>query len=56
MRELQEGMANLVNEARRVLPKAFESEDYATKKDAAIRTVEDARAESNTQKSGLPSF
>ncbi|TET64790.1 ATP-binding protein [Candidatus Bathyarchaeota archaeon] len=42
-RELQEGMANLVHEARRVLPKAFESEDYATKKDAAIRTIEDER-------------
>jgi len=42
-REFQEDMANLVNEARRALPKAFESEDYATKKDAAIRTIEDER-------------
>jgi lon-related putative ATP-dependent protease len=42
-REFQEDMADLVNEAKRALPKAFESEDYATKKEAAIRTVEDER-------------
>jgi lon-related putative ATP-dependent protease len=42
-REFQEDIANLVNKARRALPKAFESEDYATKKEAAIRNIEDER-------------
>jgi len=42
-REFKGDVANLVNEARRALPKAFESEDYATKKEAAIRTIEDER-------------
>jgi len=41
--EFQQDMASLLSEARRALPKAFESEDYATKKEAAIRTIEDER-------------
>jgi lon-related putative ATP-dependent protease len=36
-------MATFVSEAQRTLPKAFESEDYGTKKAATIRTVEEER-------------
>jgi lon-related putative ATP-dependent protease len=39
----QTDMANFLNEAKRVLPKAFESEDYATKREATIGIVEDER-------------
>lgn len=42
-RAFKKDMTNLINEARRVLPKAFESEDYATKKEAAIKTAEKER-------------
>jgi lon-related putative ATP-dependent protease len=39
----QKDMVNLVSEARRALPKAFESEDYAKKRAVAIRTIEEDR-------------
>lgn len=39
----QKDMADLVNEAKRVLPKIFESEDYANKRTAAIRNIEEER-------------
>jgi lon-related putative ATP-dependent protease len=42
-KDLQRDMMNLVNEARRVLPKAFESEDYAKKSEATIRTIDEER-------------
>jgi len=41
--EFRKDMANLITEARRTLPKVFESEDYATKKEAAVRTIEEER-------------
>jgi len=42
-REFQQDMTHLVDEARRVLPKAFDSEDYATKREATIGEVEEER-------------
>jgi lon-related putative ATP-dependent protease len=42
-RHLRDGMATFVSEAQRTLPKAFESEDYGTRKAATIRTVEEER-------------
>jgi len=42
-RHLRDDMATFVSEAQRTLPKAFESEDYGTKKAATIRTVEEER-------------
>ncbi len=44
-KDLQRDMANLVSEARRVLPKAFESEDYAAKRESTISSVEEERHE-----------
>jgi len=44
-KDLHTDMANLVGEARRALPKAFESEDYAAKRESTIRTVEEERNE-----------
>lgn len=41
--EFRRDIAELITEARRTLPKVFESEDYATKKEAAIRTIEEER-------------
>jgi len=48
-KDLQRDMANLVSEARRVLPKAFESEDYAAKRESTISSVEEERHELFTQ-------
>lgn len=42
-KEFQKDMANLITEARQTLPKVFESEDYASKKEAAIRPIEGER-------------
>jgi len=42
-KEFQKDVKNLVDEVRRVLPKAFESEDYVKKKEAAIRAIEEER-------------
>jgi lon-related putative ATP-dependent protease len=42
-RHLRDDMGTFVSEAQRVLPKAFESEDYGTRRAAAIRTVEEER-------------
>ena len=39
----QKDMANFISEARRALPKAFESEDYSNKRAATIKTVEEDR-------------
>jgi lon-related putative ATP-dependent protease len=43
-KEFQRDMKNFIAEVRSVLPKAFESEDYGTKRDAVIRTIEEERA------------
>jgi lon-related putative ATP-dependent protease len=42
-KDLQRDMTNFISEARRALPKAFESEDYAKKSEATIRTVDEER-------------
>jgi len=42
-KELQKDMKDFVDEARRELPKAFESEDYATKREATVRSIEEER-------------
>ena len=42
-RHLQDDMATFVSEAQRILPKAFESEDYGTRRASAIRAVEEER-------------
>jgi lon-related putative ATP-dependent protease len=42
-RHLRDDMATFVSEAQRALPKAFESEDYGTRKAGTIRTVEEER-------------
>jgi len=39
----QKDMTNFISEARRTLPKAFESEDYSNKRAATIKTVEEDR-------------
>lgn len=43
-KEVQRNIKNFIDEVRSVLPKAFESEDYATKREAAIRAIEEERA------------
>ena len=43
-KEFQRNIKNFIDEVRSVLPKAFESEDYATKREAAIRAIEEERA------------
>ncbi len=40
---LRDDMATFVSEAQRALPKAFESEDYGTRRASAIRAVEEER-------------
>ncbi len=42
-KELQRDMADLVKETRNALPKAFESEDYAAKRETTIRNIEQER-------------
>jgi lon-related putative ATP-dependent protease len=42
-RHLREDMATFVSEAQRTLPKAFESEDYGTRRASTIRDVEEER-------------
>ncbi|MGD0979102.1 MAG: AAA family ATPase [Candidatus Bathyarchaeia archaeon] len=42
-RHLRDDMGTFVSEAQRTLPKAFESEDYGTRRAAAIKTVEEER-------------
>ena len=45
VKEFQADVLNLFNETKRVLPKAFESEEFAAKRDATIKAVEDERNE-----------
>ena len=42
-RELQKDVKSFIDEARRELPKAFESEDYATKREETLKSVEEER-------------
>jgi len=42
-KEFQGDMKNFVEEVRSLLPKAFESEDYSSKKEAAIKAIEEER-------------
>ena len=42
-KELQSDMKKLIEETRNLLPKAFESEDYALKKDAKLKEIEEER-------------
>jgi lon-related putative ATP-dependent protease len=39
-REFQKGMKSFIDEAKRAIPKAFESEDYAAKREATIKSLE----------------
>lgn len=43
--ELQSDMKKLIEETRNLLPKAFESEDYASKRDAKLKEIEGERKE-----------
>jgi lon-related putative ATP-dependent protease len=43
-RELKDDMTNLINRAKRALPKAFEGEEYSARKEAVIRATEGERA------------
>ncbi len=44
-KDFQRNMKNFVDEVRSALPKAFESEDYASKREAAIGAIEEERKE-----------
>ena len=39
-RQFKEGMVTFITEAKRVIPKIFESEDYVNRRDAAMRSME----------------
>ena len=43
--QFRNDMEAFIEEAKRVIPKVFESEDYATRKDAAIRSLEQQKGE-----------
>ncbi|WXG47214.1 MAG: ATP-binding protein [Candidatus Atabeyarchaeum deiterrae] len=42
-KEFKKDMKSFIESVRNVLPKAFESEDYATRRDAVIKSVEEKR-------------
>jgi DNA polymerase III delta prime subunit len=44
-KDFQRDVKNFIDDVRRALPKAFESEDYAAKREATIKTIEDQRKE-----------
>ena len=44
-KDFQKDMKDFIESARAALPKAFESEDYAAKREATIRTIENQRKE-----------
>jgi lon-related putative ATP-dependent protease len=48
-KEFQKDMKRFVEEARRALPKAFESEDYAKKREATIEALENQRKQLTDQ-------
>lgn len=41
--ELQKDIKSFIDEARRALPKAFESEDFLAKREATVKSIEDER-------------
>jgi lon-related putative ATP-dependent protease len=43
-KEFKKDMATFISEAKRLIPALFESEDYATKRDAVIHGIEEERA------------
>ena len=43
-KEFQEDMSVFISEAKRLIPKVFESEDYATKRKAVVHGIEEERA------------
>jgi lon-related putative ATP-dependent protease len=42
--EFSDDMGSLIQQVRRMLPKVFESEDYATRKESTVKLVEEERA------------
>jgi lon-related putative ATP-dependent protease len=42
-KELRKDMKTFIEDVRRALPKAFESEDYANRRDSVVKSVEDKR-------------
>ncbi len=44
-RELQHDMKSLIEQVRREIPKAFESEEYGNRRDAIVKTVDKQRAQ-----------
>ncbi len=44
-RQFREDMSAFISEAKRVIPKVFESEDYVNRRDAALRSVENEKAQ-----------
>lgn len=44
-KQFQADMKKLIEDAKRSLPKAFESEDYAARRDATVKKIEDRRKE-----------
>jgi lon-related putative ATP-dependent protease len=42
--EFKDEMADFISEVKRSLPKAFESEDYATRRGAAVRSIDEEKA------------
>ena len=48
-KQFEKDMVAFISEARKTLPKAFESEDYAKKRTAAIRSIDEEKARLVTQ-------
>ena len=42
--EFRDEMADLISEVKKNLPKAFESEDYATRREATVRSIDEEKA------------
>jgi len=48
-KELQRAIKKFIDEARRAIPKTFESEDYAARRDALVKTMDAQRQELSSQ-------
>lgn len=44
-KQFKEDMATFIAEAKRVIPKVFDSDDYINRRDAALKTIEDQKAQ-----------
>ncbi len=44
-RQFKDDMSAFISEAKRVIPKVFESEDYVNRRDAALRSIENEKAQ-----------